>query len=196
MRGSCPVNQDRPNRQAARAPGEPGLAPAEPGSAAGEPGLAPGQPGADRHWLAEAIGLSERCELSEFAFCVGAILVGAGGQVLGHGYSRQADPHDHAEEVALRQAAQAQADLGGATLYSSLEPCLRRVSRPVPCAELVLCRRIRRVVIAWLEPPIFQPGGGAAWLAERGVEVIELADLAAAAQVVNRVLLRAWPGDT
>ncbi len=191
MCGGCAVIQNRP--------GEPGPEP-------GVPGPAPGVPGADRRWLAEAIRLSGRCEPSESAFCVGAVLVGAAGQVLGRGYSRQADPHDHAEEVALRQARACHSgdhslhlsddlgdDLGGdlvrATLYSSLEPCLRRVSRSVPCAELVLGSGIRRVVIAWLEPPIFQPGGGAAWLAERGVEVIELADLAPAAQAVNRALL-------
>ncbi len=79
-------------------------------------------------------------------------------------------------------------DLASATLYSSLEPCLRRISRPVPCAELVLRSGVRRVVVAWLEPPIFQPGGGAAWLSGQGVEVIELAELAEAARAVNRAL--------
>lgn len=143
----------------------------------------------DRQWLAKAIELSRRCPPTDTAFCVGAILVGASGQVVAQAYSRQADPKEHAEEAALREAAAVGADLRGATLYSSLEPCLARASRPVPCAELILRSDVRRIVFAWREPPIFQPGGGAAWLAKHGVEVIELGDLAAAAQAVNRPVI-------
>jgi pyrimidine deaminase RibD-like protein len=100
---------------------------------------------------------------------------------------------DHAEEAALADAALAGANLTGATLYTSLEPCLRRVSRLVPCAELILRSGIRRVVFAWREPPIFQPGGGAAWLGEHGVTVIELPLLAPAARAVNGKLLWRHP---
>ena len=35
---------------------------------------------------------------------------------------------------------------------------------------------ITRVVLAWREPPIFVPGGGAAWLAGHGVLVTEIPD--------------------
>ena len=171
-------------------------------SQAGQP-LAPGNPDADRHWLAAAIDLSRQCPPSRTAFSVGAILVGAAGQVIATGYSREADPSDHAEEVALRRAAESGAaagsgqgtapgsagDLGHATLYSSLEPCLRRASRPVPCAELVAEAGLRRVVIAWREPPLFVPGGGTAWLAQRGITMIELPELAEAARSINRHLL-------
>lgn len=143
----------------------------------------------DRQWLAKAIELSEQCPPTDTAFCVGAVLVGASGQVVAQAYSRRADPEDHAEEAALREATALGTDLRGATLYSSLEPCLRRVSRPVPCAQLILRSDVRRVLFAWREPPIFQPGGGAAWLSEHGVEVIELGDLAAAARAVNRPVI-------
>lgn len=143
---------------------------------------------ADQQWLTEAIELSSRCPPSPSAFSVGAIIVGSSGEVIATGYSRQLSPRDHAEEVALSQVA-AGTDLAAATLYSSLEPCLRRVSRPVSCAELILASGIRRVVIAWLEPPVFQPGGGGRWLATCGVEVIELPELAAAARTVNRAVL-------
>lgn len=149
---------------------------------------------ADERWLAEAIELSRRCTPTDSAFSVGAILVSASGQVIAQRYSRQGDPKDHAEEAALAEAAASGADLGGATLYTSLEPCLSRASRPAPCAELILRSGVRRMVYAWREPPIFQPGGGAAWLQERGVTVVELAGLAAAARAVNRALVAHAPG--
>ncbi len=57
------------------------------------------------------------------------------------------------------------------------------------CAELIAAAGVRRVVIAWREPPLFVPGGGTAWLAGRGVTVIELPELAIAARSVNQHLL-------
>lgn len=165
--------------------------------------LAPGTPAADRHWLGAAIELSRRCPPSPSAFSVGAVLVGPDGRRIATGFSRQTDPADHAEEVALAGTAGAGAAGGGgsdgagsdgaamreATIYCSLEPCLRRASRPVPCAELILAAGLRRVVLAWLEPPLFVPGGGARWLRNRGVTVVQLPELAEQAQAVNAHLL-------
>lgn len=153
----------------------------------GDAARLPGDPEADRRWLKAAIELSRKCPVSESAFSVGAVLVSAGGDPIATGYSRETSPRDHAEEVALHRATGAA--LGAATLYSSLEPCLRRASRPVSCAELIAASGLRRVVVAWLEPPVFVPGGGAAWLAARDIEVIELPDLAEAAEAVNAHLL-------
>jgi diaminohydroxyphosphoribosylaminopyrimidine deaminase / 5-amino-6-(5-phosphoribosylamino)uracil reductase len=147
----------------------------------------PGEPEADRHWLRAAIELSFRCPPSDSAFSVGAVLVEGAATVLGTGFSRQSDDKDHAEEVALRRAEGA--NLAEATLYSSLEPCVRRASRLATCAELTFRAGVRRVVIAWLEPPLFVPGGGAAWLSARGVTVVEYPDMAAAARVANQHLL-------
>ncbi|HEX5188046.1 MAG TPA: dCMP deaminase [Streptosporangiaceae bacterium] len=147
----------------------------------------PGDPDADRHWLNVAIDLSKKCPVSESAFSVGAVLVSAAGAPIATGYSRETGPHDHAEETALRRAAGA--ELGAATLCSSLEPCLHRASSPVSCAELIAASGVRRVVIAWLEPAIFQPGGGAAWLAARNIEVVHLSDLAERARSPNAHLL-------
>jgi pyrimidine deaminase RibD-like protein len=146
----------------------------------------------DLSWLREAIELSRRCPPSDSAFSVGAVLVGAGGGVLATGYSREREPHDHAEEVALARAADAAtggAELAGATMYTSLEPCRRRLSRPRSCAELIVAAGVRRVVLAWTEPPLFVPGGGAQWLAGRGVTVTQLPELAAEARAVNAHLL-------
>ena len=151
--------------------------------------MTPGELDADRHWLAEAIELSRRCPPSPSAFSVGAIVVASCGAVVATGYSRQSDAYDHAEEVALRRAITGDIDVARATLYSSLEPCLRRVSRPVSCAELILASGLRRVVIAWREPPVFAPGGGAARLGQAGVTVVEIPDLAAQARAVNAVVL-------
>jgi diaminohydroxyphosphoribosylaminopyrimidine deaminase/5-amino-6-(5-phosphoribosylamino)uracil reductase len=141
------------------------------------------------------------------------------GSVLATGYSREGSPYDHAEEAALAKLGRADPRLGGvagsepaergvagselalggvagselalarATLYSSLEPCAARASRPHPCAELVIEAGLRRVVIAWLEPPLFAAGGGAGLLRAAGVTVVEVPGLAAEARAVNAAVL-------
>src|SRR5258708_25012544 len=109
----------------------------------GSGALIPGDVAADRRWLAAAIDLSRQAPASAAAFSVGALLVAASGEVIATGYSREVDPADHAEEVTLRRAAGA--ELGAATLYSSLEPCLRRGSRAHSGAELRSAAGVGRV---------------------------------------------------
>jgi diaminohydroxyphosphoribosylaminopyrimidine deaminase/5-amino-6-(5-phosphoribosylamino)uracil reductase len=153
------------------------------------PGTGPEASAADRAWLARAIDLSRRSPPSRTAYAVGAVIVAADGAVLATGYSREAGPHDHAEEAALAKLGPDTPGLGGATLYSSLEPCRFRASRPRPCAELIIEAGLRRVVIAWLEPPVLAAGGGAAMLRGAGVTVVEISGLAAEARAVNAAIL-------
>jgi pyrimidine deaminase RibD-like protein len=154
----------------------------------------PARPDIDRAWLLEAIELSRRCRPSPSAFSVGAVLVGADGNPIATGYSRELEPADHAEEIALGRARLGGLEPGGtefagATLYSSLEPCAARSSRPLPCADLIIANGIGRVVIAWREPPVFVPGGGAVRLRQAGIPVTVLPELAAMAKAVNAHLL-------
>ena len=153
------------------------------------PGRGPAATAADREWLREAIELSRRCPPSPSAFSVGAVIVAADGGMLATGFSRQRDPHDHAEEGALATLDPGDPRLPGATLYSSLEPCRFRASRPRPCAELIIAAGVRRVVIAWLEPPVFAQGGGAELLRSSGITVVEVPELADEARAVNAAVL-------
>jgi pyrimidine deaminase RibD-like protein len=182
--GPAARNENGTRRGAGRdvaASGSPG-GPVEPGTGA--------QPTAvDQAWLAQAIELSRRCPASTSAFSVGAVVVAADGAVMATGYSRETGPRAHAEEVALARTDPADPRLAGATLYSSLEPCRVRASGPTPCAELIVAAGLRRVVIAWLEPPVFAPGGGAARLRAAGITVVEVPGLAAEARAVNAAVL-------
>lgn len=154
-----------------------------------EPGSGAVATVADRQWLRQAIELSRCCPPSPSAFCVGAVIVAADGSTVATGFSRQRDPHDHAEEGALATLAPGDPRLAGATLYSSLEPCRFRASRPRPCAELIVAAGLPRVVIAWLEPPVFAQGGGAELLRSSRVTVVEIPELAAGARAVNAAVL-------
>ncbi|CAL9305505.1 dihydrofolate reductase family protein [Streptomyces sp. SudanB182_2057] len=142
---------------------------------------------ADRHWLRTACELAALCPPSRTAFSVGAVVVAADGTELARGHSREGgDPVVHAEEAALAKTDPADPRLSGATVYSSLEPCARRASRPAPCAELILRAGVRRVVTAWREPDTFvEAADGTGVLRAAGARVVVLPELEELAKAPN-----------
>lgn len=155
----------------------------------GRHGPVPGQGSADTHWLRHTVALSRHCPPSTSAFSVGAVVVAADGTVLGQGYSRRQDVHEHAEEAALDETGPDDPRLAGATLYSSLEPCSSRSSRPRACSDLILATPIPRVVFAWREPALFVDCEGAERLRTAGRTVVELPELAEGVRAANAHLL-------
>ncbi|MCX4994579.1 dihydrofolate reductase family protein [Streptomyces longwoodensis] len=155
------------------------------------PGTGPLPSAADRRWLALACDLADRCPPSDTAFSVGAVVVAADGTELARGHSREGgDPVVHAEEAALAKLGPADPRLAGATVYSSLEPCARRASRPAPCARLILDAGVRRVVTAWREPDTFvEAADGNGLLAAGGADVVVLPEYEGRAKGPNRHLL-------
>lgn len=144
----------------------------------------------DRRWLLTAIDLSRLCPPSDTAFSVGAVIVDEYGNELSRGYSRETDEHVHAEEAALAKLPAGDPRLKKATIYSTLEPCNKRRSRPKTCTQLILRAGIPRVVIAWTEPPTFvTDANGTEALTAHGVAVITLPELAEAAQSANTHLI-------
>jgi diaminohydroxyphosphoribosylaminopyrimidine deaminase/5-amino-6-(5-phosphoribosylamino)uracil reductase len=147
--------------------------------------------GADERWMRLAIELAWRCPPSPTAYSVGAVIVDADGGELSRGFSREDDPVVHAEESALGKLTAADPRLAGATIYSTLEPCSQRRSRPRTCTELIIAAGLRRVVIAGREPDLFVADcQGAELLAAAGLEVAELPGLAELAAAPNRHLTR------
>jgi len=145
--------------------------------------------GEDDRWMRLAVELAWRCPPSETAYSVGAVIVAADGTEVSRGYSREDDPLVHAEESALGKLAGGDPRLAGGTIYSTLEPCSRRKSRPRTCTELIIASGLRRVVIAWREPPLFVADcQGAELLSRAGLTVDELPAFAAQAAAPNRHL--------
>ncbi|MFR9797745.1 dihydrofolate reductase family protein [Streptomyces sp. MS06] len=155
------------------------------------PGTGPAVSAADRRWLELACDLAAQCPPSETAFSVGAVVVASDGSELARGHSREgADPVVHAEEAALAKISPGDPRLATATVFSSLEPCARRASRPAPCARLILDAGVRRVVTAWREPDTFVAGAdGNALLTSGGAVVVVLPEYEQRAKEPNRHLV-------
>jgi diaminohydroxyphosphoribosylaminopyrimidine deaminase / 5-amino-6-(5-phosphoribosylamino)uracil reductase len=148
--------------------------------------------GQDREWLGMAVDLAWRCPPSPTAFSVGAIIVDASDRELSRGWSREVDDFVHAEESALAKVPAHDPRFADATLYSSLEPCSIRKSRPQSCTQLILASGIRRVVFAWREPSLLVADcQGAEMLADAGIEVVEMPEFADMVRAANAGLLGA-----
>lgn len=150
----------------------------------------------DRQWLFAAVELSRLSPPTPTNYAVGAVIAEHGGGVLSTGYTGEIGSREHAEEVALAKlAAQAGRNLDQVTLYSTLEPCTMRRSRPVTCTDLILAAGIRRVVIALREPLLFADCHGVETLRAGGVEVVEIGGMGHLVREINAHVLDLWPAD-
>lgn len=105
---------------------------------------------ADEHWMRHALALAERAQREYDEIPVGAVLVGADGQLLGEGWNLNIASHDpsaHAEIVAMRAGGTRLANhrLLGSTLYVTLEPCAM-------CAMAIVHARVARLVYGASDP--------------------------------------------
>lgn len=98
---------------------------------------------------------------------VGAVVV-KNGRVIGEGYHRKCGEL-HAERNALAACTE---DPAGATLYVTLEPCCHYGKTP-PCTEIIIEKKIAKVVIGSRDPNPKVAGKGARILREHGINVVE-----------------------
>lgn len=98
---------------------------------------------------------------------VGAVVV-KNGRVIGEGYHRKYGEL-HAERNALAACSE---DPAGATLYVTLEPCCHYGKTP-PCTEIIIEKKIAKVVIGSRDPNPKVAGKGVRILREHGIEVVE-----------------------
>ena len=101
---------------------------------------------------------------------VGCVLV-VGGEVIGRGHT-QGPGEDHAEIGAFREAQRRGVDLGGAVLYSTLEPCSFHGRTPA-CAAVIVQSGVRTLVTGIRDPNPRVDGAGAAIVRAGGITVIE-----------------------
>jgi diaminohydroxyphosphoribosylaminopyrimidine deaminase/5-amino-6-(5-phosphoribosylamino)uracil reductase len=114
---------------------------------------------------------------------VGAVIA-RDGEVLGEGWHQEYGAA-HAEVNAIEACGLA--ELGGATLYVSLEPCCHEGKTP-PCTDAILQAGLKRVVVASDDPSEKGSGRGLGILRDEGVEVIVAdGELAARARLLNQV---------
>ena len=100
---------------------------------------------------------------------VGAVIV-ADGRIIGEGFHRRCG-EAHAEVNAFRSVSPADEHLlGEATIYVSLEPCAHYGKTP-PCADLIVSKGVRRVVVGCQDPFPEVQGRGIERIRQAGITV-------------------------
>jgi len=134
-------------------------------AAVGSAGVSTAAPGREVALMRRALELAERGPLGDPNPRVGAVIVDAGGLVVGEGFHEGAGT-PHAEVVALRQAGAA---ARAGTAVVTLEPCAH-TGLTGPCSQALIEAGVARVVFAQSDPnPL--AGGGAALLSAAGVAI-------------------------
>jgi diaminohydroxyphosphoribosylaminopyrimidine deaminase / 5-amino-6-(5-phosphoribosylamino)uracil reductase len=96
---------------------------------------------------------------------VGAVIV-KDGTIIGEGF-HEVYGGPHAEINAFANATQ---DVAGATMYVTLEPCSHHGKTP-PCAEAIISKGIKEVVVAMQDPNPLVSGRGIERMREAGIHV-------------------------
>ncbi|MEQ9412696.1 MAG: bifunctional diaminohydroxyphosphoribosylaminopyrimidine deaminase/5-amino-6-(5-phosphoribosylamino)uracil reductase RibD, partial [Cyclobacteriaceae bacterium] len=99
---------------------------------------------------------------------VGCVIVYEG-KIIGEGWHGKYG-EAHAEVNAVNAVAD-KSILNGAAVYVNLEPCAHTGKTP-PCADLLVKHKVKRVVIANVDPNPLVAGKGIAKLKDAGVEVL------------------------
>ena len=118
--------------------------------------------------MARALELARRGQWTTWPNPMVGCVVVMNGRVVAQGWHRRWGGA-HAEVDALSQIPE-HVDLGQATVFVTLEPCSHHGKTP-PCADLLIQRRVGRVVVAMHDPNPLVSGQGIARLREAGISV-------------------------
>ncbi|PSR79218.1 cytidine deaminase-like protein [Coniella lustricola] len=145
----------------------------------------------DHHaYMRYALGLARKSPPKPTNFCVGAVIVDQStNTILADGYTLELDGNTHAEQCCLLKLAQqhgvAEEQLKDVlpphlALYTTVEPCSKRLSGNLPCAERILrlAGVIDVVYVGVMEPKEFvQENTGRAALEKAGVRFEHVAGM-------------------
>ncbi|MBW7990827.1 MAG: hypothetical protein FVQ84_12540 [Planctomycetes bacterium] len=122
-------------------------------------------------YLEEAIKLASKSKAEDGRVHpkVGAVIIKTS-KIVAEAYRGEIRNGEHAEYTALERKS-VDKNLRGATLITTLEPCTTRHHPKIPCAEHIIKRGIKKVVIGILDPNPDIRGKGYFILIENGVGV-------------------------
>ena len=99
---------------------------------------------------------------------VGAVIVKAG-KIIGSGWHKKFGG-PHAEINALADCGKQEANPKGATMFVTLEPCCH-FGKTGPCTDAIIAAKLKRVVVATIDPSKHANGRGIRQLRKAGIKV-------------------------
>ena len=117
---------------------------------------------------------------------VGAVIVKAG-KVIGKGWHKKFGG-PHAEINALADCKKQGANPKGATMFVTLEPCCH-FGKTGPCTDALIAAKLKKVVVATIDPSKHANGKGIRQLRKAGIKVV-VGECEAEARVLNAPFLK------
>ena len=144
-----------------------------------------------------AVAEAQKSIPSDKAYCVGCVIVPSGtaetldaalmegemtadsqvlaaNAVMATGYSRELPGNTHAEECALMKLQERGIETEGCDMYTSMEPCSKRLSGKDPCVSRCIKHRLGRVFVGVREPLHFVRCQGVAQLMSAGIHCFDV----------------------
>ncbi|KKY37761.1 putative cytidine and deoxycytidylate deaminase zinc-binding region [Diaporthe ampelina] len=147
-------------------------------------------PNDHRAYMELALSLARKSPPKPTNYRVGAVVVDQStNEVLAHGYTLELEGNTHAEQCCLIKLTEAhgvpeerlaQVLPKNLALYTTVEPCSKRLSGNVPCAERILrlAGAIRTVYVGVMEPKKFVADNtGRAALEKAGIQFVHVEGL-------------------
>lgn len=147
------------------------------------------QPGDHQAYMRFALEQAQKSPPKPTNFRVGAVVVDASNNILATGYTLELPGNTHAEQCCFLKLAE-QHGVGEdklqdvlpscLSLYTTMEPCSKRLSGNLPCVERVLRlrSRIKTVYVGVMEPETFVANNtGKKILQDAGIEVVHVPGL-------------------
>ncbi|KAM7188608.1 bifunctional protein RIB2 [Naviculisporaceae sp. PSN 640] len=147
------------------------------------------QPGDHQAYMRLALEQAQKSPPKPTNFRVGAVVVDASNNILATGYTLELPGNTHAEQCCFLKLAEQHGvpeeklqDVlpSGLSLYTTMEPCSKRLSGNLPCVERVLRLKacIKTVYVGVMEPETFVASNtGKKSLQDAGVEVVHVSGL-------------------
>lgn len=131
-------------------------------------------------WMKKAINISWLSNPVESAYCVGCVIINnsnSEARCLSTGYSRELPGNTHAEECALKKLANISHKGTKLDMYTTMEPCSKRLSGNTPCCNNIISANvIKNVYVGATEPENLVQCNGVKLLQQAGIHVISVRD--------------------
>jgi pyrimidine deaminase RibD-like protein len=153
------------------------------------PDMALVQPGDHHSYMRYALDLAGQSPPRPTNYRVGALLLdGESDEILATGYTLELPGNTHAEQCCFMKLAakhsvpeESLKDVlpRNMVLYTTVEPCSKRLSGNLPCVERVLrlAGSIKTVYVGVLEPETFVTNTGIKTIRDAGIDVVHLEGL-------------------
>jgi pyrimidine deaminase RibD-like protein len=151
--------------------------------------MEPSQPETHEKYMLRALGLAKKSPPKPSNYRVGAVLVDAeSNEIQATGYTLELPGNTHAEQCCFMKLAERygvsednlkEVAPKNLLLYTTMEPCSKRLSGNVSCVERVLrlASSIKTVYVGVLEPKKFVTNTGIDTLRAAGIDIVHVQGL-------------------